>query len=385
MEYQYFSICRGGHSIMEAIEQAGVPDAKQYIRFYNLRSYDRINVGQAIKKVEEESGVQYRDARMEHDDLVGAGYDGQGYGTGAAPGQANPEYDAYQQAGSQVLDGSKYDSVAPCYTDGVPSIKDIPWSGTEEEEMEAFVSEGEPSRSFLYSAANMSELYIHTKLLIADDRIVICGSANLNDRSQLGYHDSEIAVVIEDPSTIDSVMDGQPFQASRYAASLRRQLFRKHLGLLPHQDYTKPDANFMPINKDPNIYDWGSAADFLVRDPMSREFGNLWNGTARANTEVFEKVFHCVPADNVRNWKDYENFFSKYFVGNGKEGEEKVEPKYAYGHVVKEEFPGGVVELKEWLDRVRGNLVEMPLRFMDGVDFARSGLKLNALTDEVYT
>jgi phospholipase D1/2 len=385
MEYQYFSICRGGHSIMKAIEQAGVPDAKQYIRFYNLRSYDRINVGQAIKKVEEESGVQYKDARMEHDDLVGAGYDGQGYGTGAAPGQANPEYDAYQQAGSQVLDESKYDSVAPCYTDGVPSIKDIPWSGTEEEEMEAFVSEGELSRSFIYNAANMPELYIHTKLLIADDRIVICGSANLNDRSQLGYHDSEIAVVIEDPSTIDSVMDGQPFQASRYAASLRRQLFRKHLGLLPHQDYTKPDANFMPINKDPNIYDWGSAADFLVRDPMSREFGNLWNVTAQANTEVFAKAFHCVPADNVRNWKDYEDFFSKYFVGNGKEGEEKVEPKYAYGHVVKEEFPGGVVELKEWLDRVRGNLVEMPLRFMDGVDFARSGLKLNALTDEVYT
>jgi phospholipase D1/2 len=44
----------------------------------------------------------------------------------------------------------------------------------------------------------VSELiYVHSKLLIADDRLVICGSANINDRSLLGSRDSEIAVVIE--------------------------------------------------------------------------------------------------------------------------------------------------------------------------------------------
>jgi len=79
---------------------------------------------------------------MEHDDIVGAGYDGQGYGTGAAHGQSNPRYEAYQQAASQVSNDSKYDSVAACYMDGGPSIKDIPWSGTDQEEMDAFVSEG---------------------------------------------------------------------------------------------------------------------------------------------------------------------------------------------------------------------------------------------------
>ena len=371
---------------MEMIEKGGVPDAKQYIRFYNLRNYDRINVGKALASVEQASGVNYRDARMEHDDIVGAGYDGAGYGTGATAGQANEDYDRYQQAGSQIADGSKYDTVSSCYMDGGPSIKDIPWSGSEEAEMDAFVSEGK----FLIHPPVLTnlllELYIHTKLLIADDRVVICGSANLNDRSQLGYHDSEIAVVIEDPTTVDSVMGGQPFQASRYAASLRRQLMRKHLGLLPSQDYTKPDANFTPINQDPNVYDWGSAADFLVRDPLSREFANLWNSTASINTEVFAKAFHCVPADNVRNWKQYEDYFQKLFVSPSKKDDERQIPaKYGYGHVVKEEFPGGVQELKEWLDRVRGSLVEMPLRFMEGVDFAKSGLKLNALTDEVYT
>ena len=371
MQYQYNSICRGEHSIMGAIKKAGVPDAKKYIRFYNLRNYDRIHAGAAMSQVEDASGVSYQEARKEHDDIVGAGYDGRGEETGAAAGQSNKKYERYQEAASQVKDGSKYDSVSECYMDNGPSIESIPWIGTEEAEFDAYVSE---------------ELYIHSKILIADDRVVICGSANLNDRSQLGYHDSEIAVVIEDPTPVDSVLGGQPFQASKFAASLRRQLFRKHVGLLPWQDWTKPTANFTPINKDPNVYDWGSPADMLVRDVLSHEFDNLWNATAKSNTEVFAKAFHPVPADNVRNWNDYQQFFSKYFVSPSKKDDRPQLPsKYQYGHVVKEEFPGGVRELKEWLSKIRGSLTEMPLLFMDGVDFAEQGLHLNALTEDVYT
>ena len=36
------------------------------------------------------------------------------------------------------------------------------------------------------------ELYIHSKLIIY--RIVICGSSNINDRSQLGFRDSELSI-----------------------------------------------------------------------------------------------------------------------------------------------------------------------------------------------
>ena len=43
-------------------------------------------------------------------------------------------------------------------------------------------------------------LYIHSKIMIVDDRRVIVGSANLNDRSQNGDHDSEIAIVIGEGS-----------------------------------------------------------------------------------------------------------------------------------------------------------------------------------------
>lgn len=52
-------------------------------------------------------------------------------------------------------------------------------------------------------------LYIHTKLMIVDDRSVIIGSANLNDRSQCGNRDSEIAMLIQDSNMINSTMNGQ--------------------------------------------------------------------------------------------------------------------------------------------------------------------------------
>ena len=47
MEFQYESINRGGHSIYETIQQAGF-NPLDYIRFYNLRSYDRINASGAM-------------------------------------------------------------------------------------------------------------------------------------------------------------------------------------------------------------------------------------------------------------------------------------------------------------------------------------------------
>ncbi|KAI1739603.1 phospholipase [Xylaria scruposa] len=362
MEYQYNSINRGGHSIIECLRRSGIDDWRRYIGFYNLRNYDRINISSTMREAEDRSGVRYDDARRQHDDLVGRGDDG-GY---------RDQYDRYQSAASGVSDNT-WDTVSSCYMDGGPDIRSVPWDGDEESEMNAFVSE---------------ELYIHSKVLIADDRLVICGSANLNDRSQLGTHDSEIAVVIEDQDLVDSMMDGNPYQASRFATSLRRQLWRKHLGWIPDQRWDQPTSNWTPVTRDPQDYDWGSRADRAVEDPLSEDFWNSWFETARTNTEVFSKVFHNVPNDNVRNWDDYENFFSRHFVipGGEKKDDEDREGRVDYGHVVREEFEGGVGEVKEWLSRVRGTLVEMPLDFLIEVeDLAKEGLSLNAFTDELYT
>ncbi|PSK44237.1 Phospholipase D1 [Elsinoe australis] len=400
MEFQYFSINRGGHSIYESLANQGI-DPMRYIRFYNLRNYDRINSSDALKTAEQQSGISYDDARRGHDQKYGAGYGGNPQQQSQEPyGQPNEDIQNFNQfqdtaknLGSQGgLASGRYDTISSAYMLNQPSLFDIPWTGSPESEIDAFVSE---------------ELYVHSKLLIADDRLVICGSANLNDRSQLGTHDSEIAICIEDPETIDSTMDGRPYQASRFAASLRRFIFRKHLGLVPPQDYTNGrDPNFAPVNSVPvNEYDWGSHEDHLVTDPLGEEFKNLWNGTAYENTQAFEKVFHPVPSDKARTWEDYESYYSKYFPllkEDSKEQEKKADEQkikekggeparpstWKMGHVVAEEFsPGaqGAREVKEVLARIRGTLVEMPLLFMDKEDFAKEGMSLNAFTEEVFT
>jgi phospholipase D1/2 len=39
--------------------------------------------------------------------------------------------------------------------------------------------------------------------MVVDDRLVICGSANINERSQMGDRDSELAAVVRDTDMID--------------------------------------------------------------------------------------------------------------------------------------------------------------------------------------
>lgn len=42
------------------------------------------------------------------------------------------------------------------------------------------------------------QVYVHTKLMIVDDRYALFGSANINDRSLNGEGDSEIALLVTD-------------------------------------------------------------------------------------------------------------------------------------------------------------------------------------------
>ena len=157
--------------------------------------------------------------------------------------------------------------------------------------------------------------------------MAIIGSANFNDRSQLGDHDSEIAVIVEDPTSIDSYMDGKSYRAAQFAATLRRQLFRKHLGLLKPQDMERPDSNFFPVGT-PNLYDYGSPEDSAVIDPLSDSFLDFWNTRAHTNTSAFGKIFHPVPSDDVKTWADYQKYYEVFFKeadkeADGKEGNKK--------------------------------------------------------------
>ena len=244
------------------------------------------------------------------------------------------------------------------------------------DEIDAFVSE---------------ELYIHTKCLIADDRVVIVGSANMNDRSQLGNHDSEIAVVIEDPTMIVSQMNGQPFQASRFAASLRRQLFRKHLGLLVSQDCTRPDANFTPVTQDPERIRLGFTRGSHGQRPLVT---CLREPLVQHRREEYSDLRESLPS-RAHERGTYMGGLPKLLCVSTSCRRRRLRTKdplpapYPYGHVFKKNFPEGpqgVKAVKECLAGVRGSLVDMPLEFLADVkDLVKEGLDYNVLTEDIYT
>ena len=151
MEFQYDSINRGGHSIMESISNAGY-DPTEYIRFYNLRNYDRINASAALSEAEQKSGIGYEEARKEHDQVaeLPAQYAADGDG---GPGTFH-NYRQYQQGAAgtserQGLGTGRWDSVSECYMLGGTDIRQVPWENGNMSEMNAFVSE---------------ELYVHSKV-----------------------------------------------------------------------------------------------------------------------------------------------------------------------------------------------------------------------------
>ncbi|CAK5267179.1 unnamed protein product [Mycena citricolor] len=361
MAAQYRTINRGGHSIYEEIRKAGF-EPTDYIRFYHLRAYDRINapLQSYIAKAEEDSGVKYHEAQVAlARQWVGNDPDGLKKVTVTVPlptqegvvlskeesvktftvpipesaEEAKGVIERFEDAARNIRgDEDVSDNVVQHMLHDRTSLLDEKWLGTEQEELDSYVSE---------------LLYIHTKLMVVDDRRVIMGSANLNDRSQKGDGDSEIAMVVEDTDMIDSTMEGRPYQVARFAATLRRKLFREHLGLIPPQNVHKhADVDdFMHPAPHPNPDETQDEEDALVADPLADEFVDLWNSTARKNREVFTEIFRPVPSNLVRDWKAYDNYV----------------PKVKTGHVV----PGIPLErVKKQLATVRGALVECPTDFL---------------------
>jgi phospholipase D1/2 len=67
--------------------------------------------------------------------------------------------------------------------------------------------------------------------MVVDDRIVIIGSANINERSQRGNRDSEIAAYVRDSKMVESRLGGKPYQVGHFAHTLRLRLMQEHLGV----------------------------------------------------------------------------------------------------------------------------------------------------------
>ncbi|KAI0983513.1 hypothetical protein GJ496_007968 [Pomphorhynchus laevis] len=130
-------------------------------------------------------------------------------------------------------------------------------------------------------------VYVHSKMMIVDDRLVIIGSANINDRSLTGNRDSEIAVCIEDQEFVLAKLNGKTNDVGKFASSLRIRIMREHLGDL----------------SDPPRYTYDAAStDF---------FQNVWQHTAAKNTMIYTKVFNCSPLDAATRFEDLRRLKSK--------------------------------------------------------------------------
>ncbi|KIJ64492.1 hypothetical protein HYDPIDRAFT_90375 [Hydnomerulius pinastri MD-312] len=128
-------------------------------------------------------------------------------------------------------------------------------------------------------------VYIHGKVCIVDDRLAIIGSANINERSQRGDRDSEIAAVIRDTDMIDGTMAGRPYKVGRFAHTLRVRLMREHVGVdvdaLSEEDYVPREEmrpEHMQEEWDPDVEQEIPGRDVTHETPARNVLGTVADG-----------------------------------------------------------------------------------------------------------
>ncbi|KAL4487944.1 hypothetical protein ABPG72_022804 [Tetrahymena utriculariae] len=151
-------------------------------------------------------------------------------------------------------------------------------------------------------------IYVHSKLMIVDDKFVIIGSANINDRSMCGTRDSEIAMIVEDTKKVSCRLNGKYVMLNQFAHTFRMSLYQEHFGLTEQQ----------------------------AEDPLNSQLLSLISERAKKNTEIYREVFRCYPDDQVT----YLN---------------QLEPWQ------KERKQENYFQLK---DEIKGHAVELPLDFL---------------------
>ncbi|XP_060654900.1 phospholipase D2 isoform X1 [Drosophila nasuta] len=179
------------------------------------------------------------------------------------------------------------------------------------------------NHSYLNNTPITELIYVHSKLLIADDRVVICGSANINDRSMIGKRDSEIAAIIMDEEFEDGLMNGKKNPSGIFAGRLRKYLFKEHLGLL--------DSERSP------------RTDLAISDPVCNQFWhNTWRRISTKNTEIYDEVFKCIPTDFVKTFASLKKYQEEPPLS-------KTEPELAAKRATE----------------IQGHLVNLPLEFLN--------------------
>ncbi|KAG1448086.1 hypothetical protein G6F56_009047 [Rhizopus delemar] len=341
MHFQYTTISRGGHSIIEKLKEYGI-DPDQYINWFSLRNYAKLKV----------------------------------------PSRTDNPFDDL----NRVPSNQSYSSTKPAKSQASP-----------EDDRFSYVTE---------------ILYIHSKLMIVDDRIVLMGSANINDRSQLGNRDSEVALLIEDTEMIPSFMNGKEFKASKFAHTLRMQLWKEHLGLLNFDKWSEllkggakeerrakhepnlsrhmslypslarshnnaKDIKEIEADEPVKMLDRASRVyslydtfkshrhvkryDAAALDPLSDRFYNdIWMKRATGNTMIYRNLFRCVPDDTVHTYDQHRAFIP-----------------VDVGHVADATL--SEPEICDQLDQVQGHIVLFPKDYLKSENLL-SGTIIDSVT-----
>ena len=140
------------------------------------------------------------------------------------------------------------------------------------------------------------QVYPHDKVMIVDDRLAIIGSANINERSQRGDRDSELACVVQDHDMLMSRMAGEAFQVGRFPHTLRMRLMHEHVGW--DVDAMERGEN-VQITQDPQP----QVVPKCLLDPVAQY--DVWKAVATHNTVIYRQVFRCVPDDEIKAWASY--------------------------------------------------------------------------------
>ncbi|KAG8686746.1 hypothetical protein FRC11_008434 [Ceratobasidium sp. 423] len=242
---------RGGQSVYEEIRRAGF-EPQDYIRFYHLRTYDRINSPiSLINRMEQNSGISYHQARVAQARLRG-GDDGFQHQVKVLI--QDPQSDFGMAQSETATTGSVTRTTA--------KEEDFPPSSKEAAEVVERLESGA----------------IGEGLCVADNvgQHVLAGQTGLKDEKWYGTEQEER----------DSCGRGEEVTP-----------------------YMRP----API---PNEDETGTWQDDVVSDPLSDRFQYLWISTAQKNRAIYSELFKTVPTNVVRNWAQYRTYLPKGKTGH---------------------------------------------------------------------
>ncbi|MES3021382.1 MAG: phospholipase D-like domain-containing protein [Pseudomonadota bacterium] len=136
------------------------------------------------------------------------------------------------------------------------------------------------------------QIYIHSKLLIVDDRHVILGSANINDRSQSGKRDTELAVLLFDSEKVSKPIGEYTRTVNAVARKLRVDLWTKHFAMANGANDIVQAASEMK--------------DFIERPAAAATISAIQR-LASSNSEIYQDAFPHIPWSHTNKTTKEEN------------------------------------------------------------------------------